>query len=78
MGYRAIIGQHVADWGIAQKCLCEPMWQGHIARYGGDCQSGNRINHNAPFLKPLLLRTVSRVLSDRKVLFKHKMAVNSR
>ena len=28
VGYRTIIAQYVAEWGIAQMCLCETKCQG--------------------------------------------------
>ena len=35
MGYRTIIAQYVAKWGIAQMCQCETKYQGGIASFWG-------------------------------------------
>ena len=35
MGYRAIIARYVAEWGIAQMCLCETKYQGGYRHHFG-------------------------------------------
>ena len=37
MGYRTLIARYVANWDIAQMCLCEIKYQGGYRTIGGEC-----------------------------------------
>ena len=37
MGYRTIIARYVANWGLAQMCLCKIKYQGGYRTILGEC-----------------------------------------
>ena len=48
MGYRTIIAQYVAKWGIAQMCLCETkyIWGGVSHHFGGNADLPEKVSRD--------------------------------